>query len=178
MKPLLHLVLAIVAASAATLSAASTTKGVRIPPVVGQTLSDKAFRLPADLPAKGAVLLLGFDRDHQAFIDDWTAGLAKVSADLIVLKVPVITPTNALSRNFIQFGMQRATPEGDPRDKTITVFTDFQAFATALRLPRGTQEPHAIAVDTEGNVLASASGRFKAGDGVRLAKVLTTQAPK
>lgn len=163
-----------VSSAAAVANAGDTAK---LPNLVGQTLSDTAFRIPADLPAAGSVVLLGFDRKHQSFIDDWTAGLAKVQPSLIVLKMPVIAPTNALSRNFIQFGMRRATPEGNPRDRTVTVFTEVAPFVAAVKLP-GDKAPYALAVNAAGNVLATATGPFTTSEGERLVKALATPATK
>jgi hypothetical protein len=156
---------------------AGTNGAARLPSVVGQTLSETAFRIPADLPPTGSVVLLGFDRAHQSFIDDWTAGLANVQPSLIVLKMPIIAPTNALSRNFIQFGMRRATPEGNPRDRTVTVFTDVDAFVAAVKLP-GDRAPYALAVDAAGNVLATATGTFTPSEGERLVRALAASATK
>jgi hypothetical protein len=142
----------------------------KLPNRVGQTLSDNAFRIPADLPAAGSVVLLGFDRKHQAFIDDWTPGLAKVQPSLIA-------PSNALSRNFIQFGMRRATPEGNPRDRTVTLFTEVAPFVAAVKLPDD-KALYALAVDASGNVLVTATGPFTTSEGERLVKALAMPAIK
>lgn len=171
MKPPRHLVVACAIGLSTMPSLASPSDSAKLPTLVGQTLSDTTFRIPADLPTAGSVVLLGFDRSHQAFIDDWAAGLAKVQPSLIVLKMPVIAPTNALSRNFIQFGMRRATPEGNPRDRTVTLFTEVAPFVAAVKLP-GDKVPYALAVDAAGNVLATATGPFNPSEGERLAKSL------
>ena len=158
-------------------AAAHPGDGAKLPSLAGQTLSDTAFRIPADLPAAGSVVLLGFDRKHQSFMDDWTAGLAKVQPSLVVLKMPVIAPTNALSRTFIQFGMRRATPEGIPRDRTVTLFTEVAPFVAALKLP-GDKAPYALAVDAAGNVLATAIGPFTPSEGERLVQALAKPVSK
>jgi hypothetical protein len=172
-SPLLTCAFALSAATAF----ANPSDGAKLPSVIGQTLSDTAFRIPADLPAAGSVVLLGFEPKHQPFIDDWTAGLGKVQPNLIVLKMPVIAPTNALWRNTIQFGMRRATPEGNPRDRTVTLFTEVAPFLAALKLP-GNKTPYALAVDAAGNVLATATGPFTASEGERLVKTLASPASK
>lgn len=164
------------ALSAAT-ALAHTKDGAKLPNVVGQTLSDTAFRIPADLPSAGSIVLLGFELKHQSFVDDWTAGLAKAQPSLIVLKMPVIAPTNALWRNTIQFGMRRATSEGNPRDRTVTLFTELAPFLAAVKLP-GDKVPYALEVDAAGKVLATATGPFTASEGERLVKALATPAPK
>lgn len=171
------LVICIALAASVPVNAGGSGNNAKLPNLVGQTLSDKAFRIPDDLPAAGSVVLLGFDRKHQSFIDDWTAGLAKTQPALIVIKMPVIAPTNALSRNFIQFGMRRATPEGTPRDRTVTLFTEVAPFVAAAKLP-GDSAPYALAVDAAGNVLATASGSFTNSEGERLFKALGAPANK
>lgn len=73
--------------------------------------------------------------------------------------------------------MRRATPEGNPRDRTVTVFTEVAPFVAAVKLP-GDKVPYALAVDAAGNVLATATGPFTTSDGERLVKALATPANK
>ena len=75
------LVICIALAASVPVNAGGSGNNAKLPNLVGQTLSDKAFRIPDDLPAAGSVVLLGFDRKHQSFIDDWTAGLAKTQPE-------------------------------------------------------------------------------------------------
>ena len=149
----------------------------RIPDVVGRTRGDEAIRLTADLPRRGSVPLPGFDRRHQGFFDDWWTGLAALEPNLVVLKVPAIAPSNALSRGFIQFGMRRTTLEGGPRDGTFTVFTDVHVLVVGIRLPTADKEAKAPASDGHARILARYVGAFTAENGSRFLKVLASVNP-
>lgn len=169
--------LALAFMTSAACASATPPYPARTPDVVGRTLSDELFRLTADLSRRGSVLLPGFDRRHRAFIDDWSTGLAALERNQVVLKVPAIAPSKALSRSFIQSGMRRATLEGGPRDGTFTLFTDVHVLVAGIRLPTADKEVKATAFDGHASVLAMSMGAFTAENGSRCLKALASVNP-
>jgi len=171
----LLLIMAAVVASA--VGSASPGVAARLPSVEGQTLTEQPFRIPNDLPASGSIVVVGFDRAHQAFIDNWAGGLGKAWPNLAVVRVAAIDPAPSFVRNVIQFGMRREIPSGEARARTVLVFTDVKALASAMRLPTGIQTPYALAIGTDGEVLAMATGPFSKEGAAPLLSAINAKFP-
>lgn len=154
--------------------ATATAADVRVfPPMQAETLSATALKLPEDFAAGPSIIVLVYDQNQQADSDSWLPFLTEISRlhpDFEYYFIPVLPP---------ELGMVRGMIEGTIRDgadpaqlaRTIMLFTHVAALHASLGVT-GTSAIHTIALNDQGDVIASVSGPYSAASG----KLLTDSA--
>ena len=140
----------------------------RFPSVEGRSLLGVAFRLPEALPAERTLVVVAFRQWHQARVDRWIARAvaAGVPATIrgaagrlpcAVVELPVLAARWRPVRRFIDGGMTAGIGDPDILARTITVYTDTDAFRRPLAIPSD-EEVHAFVVRPDGTILARSAG--------------------
>ncbi len=107
------------------------------PTIQGENLEKRKFVLPSDLEGEKNILLVAFQRWHQALVDSWTGPLANLVADrsdVYIYELPILPQINPIGRFFIDNGMRAGIPSRKVREMTITVYTDLDDFARKLNI--------------------------------------------
>lgn len=161
MKKLLPLVVLAAAGAALLLGSGSCQSriprrdpsGEVFPTVKGESLTGKAWTLPADLAGEPTLLLVGYVQDAQFDADRWILGLMQAGSDLRLLEVPTIPgliPT--FLGDTIDAGMRKGIPEED-QGVVVTIYGDEAARIAEFT---GTERPRnmrALLLDGEGRVV-------------------------
>jgi hypothetical protein len=142
--------------------AAQAAPAGRMPVIKTETLSEREVTLPADLPGEKTLVLIAFERVQQKNIDTWVNGLKLKESALPWIETPVIDPQNAFFRALINGGMRGGIPDTAMREKTITLYTDRNAFIKAMALNSGVKSIYAAVVSRAGQVLTLAEGDYSA----------------
>ncbi len=140
----------------------------RFPSVEGRTLLGERLVLPGQLPADRTLVVVAFQRWHQAQVDRWieravAAGVPATtrggpsSPPVAVVEVPVLSTRWRPVRPVIDGGMTAGIRDPDVLARTITVYTGVGAFRAALGIPDASQV-HALVVERTGAVLARGHG--------------------
>ena len=142
--------------------------GWRFPGVRGRTLVGREVALPRDLPADRTLVVLAFQRWHQARVDGWIARAVAAGVPpttrgqtgpvpVAVVEVPVLSTRWGPVRRFIDGGMTAGIGDPDVLARTITIYTGVAAFQRSLGIPDG-DDVHALVVTRDGTILARTSG--------------------
>lgn len=138
------------------------------PAVDGRTLLGAHVVLPAHFPADRTLAVVAFQRGQQSRVDRWielavAAGVpptprgASGSIPVAVVEVPVLSTQWRPVRRFIDGGMTAGIGDPDVLARTITVYTDVDAFQRVLAIP-SSNDVHALVVDRDGTILARGCG--------------------
>ena len=107
------------------------------PAIEGIDLHGDMRPLPTSFVGKLNIIAIGFERHHPDSIDTWIPIADAISAKddrVKFYEVPVIYQTNALWRGWINNGMRMGISDETARSRTITVYTDQDAFADIFNL--------------------------------------------
>lgn len=132
----------------------------RFPLVAGRDLTGRPRRLPVDIDATSAVVVIAFRQHHQRLVDRWAPVLDDLCAghpQVRWYEVPAIGRQWTPVRRFIDGGMARHI--GDPvvLARTVTVYGDVSALTDPLGITdRSTVA--AVLTDPAGNVGWFATG--------------------
>jgi hypothetical protein len=149
----------------------------RMPTVTAESLSEKPFTLPAQLPAERSLVLVAFEREQQTALNTWVAGLNLNDGKLPWIETPVIAKPNALVRAFINGGMRSGIQDTAMRDRTITLYTDPVALRKDMGLSGDGKVVWVLVVDRAGQVHAKAEGVYSADKAKPLLEALRPSAP-
>jgi hypothetical protein len=139
----------------------------RFPDVSGRDLLGRELRLPGELPAETAILVLAFKQWQQAQVDAWIGRLAAAglpetpldepALDRVILEVPVLSGRYQVIRRFIDGGM--AASIRDPRvlARTITVYGSVDRVCAPLGIT-SRDDVSVRVVRRDGTVLWGATG--------------------
>jgi hypothetical protein len=133
---------------------------MHFPRISSQNLARERFDLPGDFEGDLNLCLIAFQRWHQPLINSWIplAGkLEETHPEFRYYEFPVIRRLNVLYRGFIDQGMRAGIPDPVARHKTITLYTDKEAFKRALEID-DEEEIHLRLVDRQGVVHWQAVG--------------------
>jgi hypothetical protein len=141
---------------------------LRLASTTGRALDGTTYHLPHDLPGERTLVVLAFRQRQQACVDRWIVLASDLGAaptplgasrplPAAVVEVPVLGRRYLPARRFIDGGM--AAGIGDPRvlARTITVYTDADAYRRRCGLGRG-DDVRALVVDHDGTVWFHAVG--------------------
>lgn len=112
------------------------------------------YVIPDDLPGGPHVIILAFQRRHQAIVERWTRPLEAVAGrhpGTEVWEVPSISSGYRLFRSSIDGGMRAGIPSSNVRRHTLTAYTDLRALAKALQLD-SLKTVHVFVVDCGGSI--------------------------
>lgn len=130
------------------------------PTTKGQNLNERAFDIPAGLDAPLNILLVAFYQNQQKDVDTWVQTAKDLAADhanIEYYELPVLSSSWGVVRGWIDGGMRRGIPAFSARERTITIYTDTDAFRSLA----GIDDPSRIwvgLVDRQGRVSWSARG--------------------
>jgi hypothetical protein len=151
----------------------------RFPTLQATTLGGRKVTLPRDFGGRANLLLVAFEREHQELVDTWMPAAQRLAAaheGLRYYELPTLGRTLTLIRPVIEGGMRRGIPDVATRDRTITLYTNVDAFRTALGIP-SERTVHALLVDEAGVVRWRAEGAFSEAAGAGLAEAVERLAP-
>ena len=153
---------------------------MQFPIVSGQDLLRRKVTLPSGLEGQLNLVLVAFQRWHQALIDSWLPTVSELEDHYPGLRhyeLPVLARRDLLARTLINEGMRAGIPDPATRAGTITLYLDKAAFLQSLDLP-GDDNIYVLLVDRKGTVLWRASGAFTSASAHSLAETLATVAPE
>ncbi|MBS3784583.1 MAG: hypothetical protein KGY78_09070 [Anaerolineae bacterium] len=133
---------------------------MRFPHISSENLAGETFELPGDFEGQLNLCLIAFQRWHQPLINSWVPlarQLEEEHGGFVYYEFPVIRQLNRLFRAFIDQGMRAGIPEPVARHKTITLYTDKDAFKEPLAI-NDEEEIHLRLVDRQGAVHWNATG--------------------
>jgi hypothetical protein len=133
---------------------------MHFPQITSENLELETLNLPSDFEGDYNLCLIAFQQWHQRLIDTWipwARQLEQTHLRFRYYEFPVIRRLNPLYRGFIDRGMRAGIPDPVARHKTITLYTDKDAFKQALEINTET-DIHLRLVDREGVVHWSAAG--------------------
>lgn len=71
---------------------------IKIPPLLGTTLSGRAFRIPEDLPLTPIALIFGFDHEARHDVAAWKKGFTVQGMDFLSVPItPIFVPASAMA---------------------------------------------------------------------------------
>jgi hypothetical protein len=130
--------------------------GPYLPDLSGFRLSGRRLRLPAGLGTR-SVLVVGFGAGHRGLVEAWVMrGLADLDGTP-VLEVPVFSRAELWRRGVIDGGMIDGIGDLVVLRRTVTVYTDLDAFCAATGIP-DRETVSVLVVDPDGRVRARATG--------------------
>jgi hypothetical protein len=140
----------------------------RFPAVGGRSLLGVDLVLPGAFPADRTLVVVAFQRWHQARVDRWiaravAAGVPSTTrgrtgpVPVAVVEIPVLSSRWRPVRGFIDGGMTAGIGDPDVLARTIKVYTNVAAFRRSLAIPDG-DDVHALVVTRDGAVLARRRG--------------------
>jgi hypothetical protein len=164
--------------SSNTPGAAKEELFMQFPTVSGQDLLRRKVKLPSGLEGQLNLVLVAFQRWHQALIDSWLPAVTQLEDSYPGLRhyeLPVLARMDLLVGTFINEGMRAGIPDPATRAGTITLYLDKAAFLQSLDLP-GDDDIYVLLIDRKGTVLWRASGAFTPASAQSLAETLATLA--
>lgn len=141
---------------------AQSLPNLTFPSLRARNLQRESLTLPADLHGELNLGLIAFQQWQQRLIDTWlpyAQALEKATPGLCYYEFPVIQALNVLARTFINEGMRAGIPDPTARERTITLYTDKEAFRRSLGLLRE-ETIYAVLFDRQGRVYWRAEGEF------------------
>jgi hypothetical protein len=147
-----------------------------MPSVQAETLAEVRVRYPQDLPAERSLVMLGFEFDHQAVMDDWLVKLKLRQDQRPWVQLHGIGRGYAWLSGFINSRKRPYFADAYQRERVVPVYVDVAAFLSALLagsgLPLSTQTVYLAVVQRDGLVLATAQGAYDAAAAQRLLAAL------
>lgn len=169
-------VLALPSVALATETMATPAALGQLPTIDAQNLNERAVRLPQDLPAEKTLVLIAFERQQQANLDTWIAGMQLNRSPMPWIETPVIDPKNAFVRGFIDSGMRRGITDTVARERTVTLYTDRAAFSKAMGLRDPFKNVYLAVVERSGRVLLLVEGDYSAEKAKVVMQAMATRA--
>ena len=151
-----------------------TPAGTVFPAVHASNLNGRAVDLPGDFAGERNLVVLAFQREHQALVDSWSPAIANLLAryaDLRFYELPTISRGNPLFRAWLDGAMRGGIPDRQAREHTITLYLDKAAFRQALDLPHE-ETIYILVLDRGGRVLWRGQGEYTVHVGRELERVL------
>lgn len=116
--------------------------GRDMPEVVGINLEGKDVRIPDGLDGEAILVIVAFQREQQENVNTWIPELVeleKTNPDFRFYELPVIYKGGAAFRFWVNNGMRSGITDTPSRLRTITVYTDREAFNQFLNIPNTDQ---------------------------------------
>lgn len=134
-----------------------------------RSLAGQDFTLPQELPARRTAVIVAFHREQQPDVDAWIDPLTQAGisasprglpedADNAVIEIPMIKRRWAPARNLIDGNMATVIANPDINARTLTSYTDVDAFLRPLGLV-GDSTVVALVVARDGSISEIQRGR-------------------
>jgi len=150
----------------------------RFPVVQASNLDKREFELPRDLEGRLNVLLIAFQRWHQAEVDSWLPMVRQLvqqyGETVNYYELPTIFEANRLFRWWLDGVMRAAIPDADARHRTITLYLDKATFRQELGLQDETHI-HVLVVDQGGQIWWQGQGAYTNEAGTALEAALASR---
>jgi len=151
---------------------------MHFPTIKGRTVNRDPRTIPQDFTGQFNVVILAFTREHQADVNNWLPFLGTLKnahSTIEVYELPVLPELSPRRRQMLDDVMYMGIPEYDTRDRTITLYTDIQAFLQPMNI---TDQSiiHTLLVDQTGGVHWYAPGIYTEAKGISLRDVVQTVA--
>jgi len=131
------------------------SSAVRFPSFVAHDLNGRQVVVPRDAPTELTLVVVAFQRWHQADVDRWLRSAAPLLAqhpELDYLELPVLRRFNRVTRWWIDQGMRSGIPGQDQRARVVTLYTDKQAFRKRAGIA-GEEAIHLFLIQRDGEIL-------------------------
>lgn len=135
------------------------TKAGFFPFLVGIDLHGKKRLIPDSFLGKLNLVAVAFERKQQADVDTWIDVAEEwmlLHKDLRFYEVPLIYKVNAPYRFWINNGMRSGISESVARERTITVYTDREAFLSMMNMK--VEKISILLLDDGGKILCPHDG--------------------
>lgn len=139
---------------AGNISAVGEGSAERFPVLTGIDLLGQEREIPAAFEGAYNIVAVAFQREQQEDVNGWIAvadSLMEAREDLRFYEIPVIYEVNAPYRFWINNGMRSGIPALKARERTITVYTDRDAFFGITKMKP--EEISLLLLDDKGRVL-------------------------
>jgi hypothetical protein len=143
------------------------------PSMIGIDLLGNQRPVPADFAGKLNIITIGFEQEHQIPINTWIAEAEKIMAENKAVKfyeVPLIYEMNALTRTWVNNGMRSGVTAEAARERTITVYTDREAFLKSMNMK--SDRIYALLLDDAGKIIWRAEGPVNGKSLTELNKII------
>ena len=140
------------------------------PPVEGNNLEGRKYKLPGDFEGDLNLLFIPFQRWHQDWVDTWVPfarQLVKEVPGLRYYELPTLPRMNPLYRMSLDYGMKMGIPDRAAREATITLYLDKETYRKALAIP-SEETVVTMLVTRRGNILWRTEGPFTQEQGTSL----------
>ncbi|MEO0445338.1 MAG: hypothetical protein AAF191_04600 [Verrucomicrobiota bacterium] len=128
------------------------------PILTADDLNGKSVTLPAELPGDPTLVLLAFTSEQQADVDQWLAELRlKEGNEIPWVELPVMGAKNFLLKAVIENGMRSGIPKKEDRARTISLYTDREAFLGSLGIVE-TDRIYAAVIERSGIIRVMVEG--------------------
>ena len=132
-----------------------------LPTIKSADLNGKPFALPDDLTAPRTLLLVAFEREHQALVDSWATALKLSPDDKDWFELPVVGAMSEQRQNALDNSMRGGIRGENKRSRVITLYTDRLQFLQSLGLGESnTGTILVLVVSPQGEILEWESGGF------------------
>jgi hypothetical protein len=141
------------------------------PTLRAANLNGRVLNLPADFEGERNLIVIAFQREHQALVDSWLPALEQLLQqypDLRFYELPTIYRGNPVFRAWLG-AMRSGIPDMQARERTITLYLDKATFRAALDLPHE-DTIYLLPLDRAGAVVWRGEGAY----GAPLAEELNT----
>jgi hypothetical protein len=144
------------------------------PAVRASNLNGRAVDLPGGFEGERNLVVLAFQREHQALVASWLPAIDNLLAryaDLCFYELPIIRRGNPLFRAWLDGAMRTGIPDRQARDHTITLYLDKAAFRQALNLPHE-ETIYILVLDRGGHVRWRGQGEYTEHVGRELERIM------
>lgn len=141
------------------ISPLSKPQSKMFPTLVGIDLEGKDFVLPDSFSKPLNLVVVAFERHQQKDVDTWIQvadDLITRHQDLAFFEVPLIYELKAPYRFWINNGMRAGIQDPKARQRTITVYTEREAFLAFMDMK--TTSIYALLLTQKGEILWQAQG--------------------
>ncbi len=149
-------------ASRQVASDAPQARGADFPQMRGTNLLLESVTLPDDLAGEYRLIVLAYDTEQQAQVNDWLAPLEALNADYPQLEgyyVPLLPQDTVDAALFIIGGMTAVARNDADRARTIVTFTDVGAFNELIAV-QGRDTVRLFLLDSAGRMQWQGSGAY------------------
>ena len=132
----------------------------QFPVTKGENLNGREFDIPAGFDGQFNILLVAFLRQQQADVDTWLDAARDIAADhpnVEYYELPTLSSAWGLMRGWIDGGMRSGIPATAARERTVTIYTDTEAFRSIGGID-GRDRIWVGIVDRDGRIHWSARG--------------------
>ena len=129
------------------------------PKIEGIDLLGKNRQIPDTFAGAFNIVTVAFEREHQRDVDTWIGLALEIMherEDVRFYEIPLIYKINGPYRMFINNGMRSGIPDQAARERTITVYTDRDAFTRLMEMQ--TDRIYTLLLNERGEILWRVEG--------------------